>query len=146
MNQAIDKVVDIWYIANNMEYQHLRNQVYLLNYHLVWCSKRRRPVLVGKIAERLREVFNEVAQKKQVEILALEINPDYLHLFISCPPQIMVHKIAKAFKSRSSHILRREFLSLLKMPSLWTNNYFVSTARDVSSETIQKYIKAQSTL
>jgi len=146
MNQAIEIDVDIWYAINNMEYRHSRNQVYLLNYHLVWCPKRRRSVLVGKIAERLKEVINEVAQEKQVKILALQIKADHLHLFVSCSPQMVVHKMVKAFKGRSSSILRREFPSLLRLPSLWTNSYFVSTAGNVSGETIRKYIEAQSKL
>lgn len=146
MNQALDKGVDVCYAINNMEYEHSRNQVYLMNYHLVWCPKRRRPVLTGKVAQRLKEIFTQVAEEKRVKILALEVRPDHLHLFVSCYPQMVVHKLVKAFKGRSSNILRKEFPSLLKLPSLWTNSYFVSTAGNVSSETIRKYLKAQSTI
>ena len=144
MNQALDSGVAIWYAINNMEYKHSRNQVYLMNYHLVWCPKRRRPVLVGNIKNRLSQILAEVAAEKRAEILAVEIMPDHLHLFVSCYPQMVIHKLVKAFKGRSSNLLRREFPSLLRLPSLWTNSYFVSTAGNVSSETIQKYIKAQS--
>ena len=128
-----------------MEYEHSRNQVYLLNYHLVWCPKRRRPVLTSAVAQRLKQIFAQVAEEKRVKILALEVQPDHLHLFVSCYPQIVVHKLVKAFKGRSSNILRKEFPSLLRLPSLWTNSYFASTAGNVSSETIRKYIEAQST-
>ena len=145
MNQALDIYVDIWY-AINMQYEHSRNQVYLMNFHLVWCPKRRRKVLVGEVSQRLREIINQVAAEKKVKILALEIQPDHLHLFVSCSPQMVVHNLVKAFKGRSSNILRKEFPSLLKLPSLWTNSYFVSTAGNVSSETIRKYIEAQSTI
>lgn len=146
MNQVIDKGVDIGYAINKMEYEHSRNQVYLLNYHLVWCPKRRRPVLTSKVTRRLKEIFAQVAEEKRVKILALEVQPDHLHLFVSCYPQMMVHKLVKAFKGRSSNILRKEFPSLIRLPSLWTNSYFVSTAGNVSSETIRKYIEAQSTI
>ena len=129
-----------------MEYQHSRNQVYLMNFHLVWCPKRRRAVLVGDIAERLKEILVQVSTEKQAKILALEIKGDHLHLFVSCHPQVVIHKLVKAFKGRSSNILRREFPSLLRLPSLWTNSYFVSTAGNVSSGTIRKYIEAQSTI
>jgi len=101
-------------------------------------------VLVGDIKKRLAQILEEVAREKRVKILALEIMPDHLHLFVSCYPQILVHKLVKALKGRSSNILRREFSSLLRLPSLWTNSYFVSTAGNVSSETIRKYIEAQS--
>jgi len=127
-----------------MEYEHSRNQVYLMNYHLIWCPKRRRKVLVSHIKDRLQAIIQDVAREKQVRILALEIQPDHLHLFVSCYPQLTVHKLVKAFKGRSSYYLRREFPQLLKMPSMWTNSYFVSTAGNVSKETIRKYIEAQS--
>jgi putative transposase len=128
-----------------MEYEHSRNQVYLLNFHFVWCPKRRRPVLIGNIAKRLRNILTDVSLEKQVKILALEIKPDHIHLFVSCYPQIVIHKLVKAFKGRSSNLLRKEFPSLLRLPSLWTNSYFVSTAGNISSDTIRKYIEAQHT-
>jgi putative transposase len=127
-----------------MKYRHSRNQVFLINYHLVWCPKRRKKVLIGKIAQRLKEIFNQVAKEKDIDILALEIMPDHLHLFVSCQPQMTIHKIVKAFKGRSSNILRKEFPQLLKLPSLWTNSYFVSTAGNISHKTIQEYIENQS--
>ena len=127
-----------------MKYRHSRNQVFLINYHLVWCPKRRKKVLIGKIAQRLKEIFNQVAKEKDIDILALEIMPEHLHIFVSCQPQMTIHKIVKAFKGRSSNILRKEFPQLLKLPSLWTNSYFVSTAGNISHKTIQKYIENQS--
>jgi len=87
-----------------------------------------------------------VAQEKQVKIPALEIAPDHLHLFVSISPQIVVHKLVKAFNGRSSNIMRKEYPSLLKLPAIWTNSYFVSTVGNVSSETIRKYIEAQATV
>jgi putative transposase len=126
-----------------MEYRHSRNQVYLINYHLVWCPKRRKPVLVGGVKRRLEQILREVAKEKGVEILSLEVQPDHLHLFISAYPQLPVQKLVKALKGRSSHHLRREFPHLLRLPSLWTNSYFVSTAGNVSNKTIQKYIETQ---
>ena len=129
-----------------MGYEHSRNRVYLMNLHFVWCPKRRKKVLVGNVAKRLREILEQVAKEKQVKMLALEIQPDHLHLFVSISPQMVTHKLVKAFKGRSSNILRKEFPSLLKLPALWTNSYFVSTAGNVSSETIKKYIEAQATV
>ena len=127
-----------------MEYKYSRNQVYLINYHVIWCPKRRKPILVGSVKNILENIIQEVAKEKGVEILALEIQPDHLHLFISAYPTIAIHKLVKAFKGRSSHYLRSEFSHLLKIPSLWTHSYFVSTAGNISNQTIQKYIEAQS--
>jgi len=127
-----------------MSYQHTRGQVYLINYHLMWCPKRRRSILVGRIKHRLEQVIHETAKEMRVEVLDLAVNPDHLNLFVSAYPQLPVHKIVKRFKGRSSHTLRKEFPELLKMPSLWTHSYFVSTAGHVSMKTIQEYIQRQS--
>lgn len=126
-----------------MEYQKSKHQVYLINYHLIWCPKRRKRILANKIKDRLKDIIYQVAKEKQVEILALEIMPDHLHLFISVQPQLVIHKLIKMFKGRSSNILRKEFPELLRLPSLWTKSYFISTAGNVSNATIQKYIEAQ---
>ena len=128
-----------------MQYKHSRNKVFLINYHLIWCPKRRKKVLVGDIKIRIEQIINEVAKEKNIEILALEIMPDHLHLFVSSHPNILIHNLIKAFKGRSSNLLRKEYPELLKLPSLWTHSYFVSTAGNVSSDTIKKYIQEQNT-
>ena len=125
------------------DYQHSRNKVYLIQYHLVWCPKRRKPVLVGKIKERLEQIIYEVAEELGIKVLELTVNPDHLHLFISAYPTIPVHKIVRRIKGRSSRILRQEFPELLKLPSLWTHSYFVATIGNVSKEAVEKYIEAQ---
>lgn len=127
-----------------MEYKSNQRQIYLLNYHVVWCPKRRKPVLVGDIKTRLEAILRQVSVEKNLEILAIEIMPDHIHLFISAYPQLAVHRIVKLLKGRSSNILRKEYPELLKLPSLWTRSYFISTAGNVSSETIKKYIESQS--
>lgn len=128
-----------------MQYKHSRNKVFLINYHLIWCPKRRKKVLVGDIKTRLEQIITEVAKEKNIEILALEVMPDHLHLFVSSHPNILIHNLIKAFKGRSSNLLRKEYPELLKLPSLWTHSYFVSTAGNVSSDTIKKYIQEQNT-
>jgi len=126
-----------------MEYRRTRHAVYLCNYHFVWIPKRRKPVLVGKIKERLKQIIEEVCNENDWEILALEIMPDHVHLFLSAPPYFSPHTILRKIKGRSARILRQGFPELLKLPSMWTRSYFVSTAGNVSSETIKKYIEGQ---
>lgn len=114
---------------------------FLVNYHFVFIPKRRRKVLTGAIATRTRQIFAELAIEKGWDILALEVAPDHIHLFISVKPTDTPHLIIKAFKGRSSRYLRQEFPELLKLPSLWTSSYFVSTAGNISSESVRKYIE-----
>ena len=109
--------------------------------HLVWIPKRRKKVLVGSIAKRLRQIFYDLAKEKDWDIIALEVAPDHIHLFVEHQPDVAINQVIKAFKGRSSCYLRREFPELNKLPSLWTNSYFYSTAGQVSAEVIEKYIK-----
>lgn len=127
------------------EYQHKRTSVSLVNYHLVWSPKRRRKILVDKLKVRLGQIIQEVCAENNCQILALEIMPDHLHLFVNCPPDFAPNQIVRRIKGRSSRILRQEFPFLLRMPSLWTRSYFASTAGNVSSRTIQRYIAEQKT-
>jgi putative transposase len=99
---------------------------------------------VDKVKDRLMQIIKDKAKQIGVEIVAFEIMPDHIHLFVSAYPTIAVHKIIKTFKGSSSNILRKEFPHLLKLPSLWTNSYFISTADNISNETIRKYIEVQS--
>ena len=125
------------------DYKTHNHVKFLVNYHFVWIPKRRKKVLTGNIATRCRQIFMDVAIEKSWDILALEVAPDHIHLFISVKPTDTPHLVIKAFKGRSSYLLRKEFPELLKLPSLWTSSYFVSTAGNVSSETIKHYVESQ---
>lgn len=125
------------------QYRRISHTVSLVNYHLVWIPKRRKRVLVGDVEKRLRQIIWEVCQEKDWVVIDLEIMSDHVHLLVNVPPNVAAHEVVKALKGRSSRYLRQEFPHLLKLPSLWTHSYFVSTEGNVSSETIRKYIEEQ---
>ena len=129
----------------NQDYRHTTTSVSLINYHLIFCPKRRRKVLVNAVKVRLDSILREVLTELDCTVLALEIIPDHLHLFVSAPPTLAPHQIVRRIKGRSSRLLRQEFPHLLRLPSLWTRSYFASTAGNVSSQTIQRYIAEQRT-
>jgi len=126
-----------------MDYQHAKTKVFLVNYHIIFCPKRRKKVLVGELRERLIALFDQVACEHEWRILVIEVMPDHVHLFVSVDPDISPNSVVRVFKGRSSRILREEFPALLALPSLWTRSYFISTAGNVSSAAIQKYIENQ---
>jgi putative transposase len=126
-------------------YRRKETCVSLIHYHLIFCPKRRRRILVGSLRERLEAIIRETAPEVGSEVLALEIMPDHVHLFVSAEPGWAPNQIVARFKGRSSYFLRSEFPELKKMPSLWTRGYFCSTAGNVSSETIAHYIAEQTT-
>lgn len=128
----------------NDKYIHKEGIVYLNQYHIIFCPKYRRKVLTGDIEKDLRQIFDEVAKEKDVEIKALEIMPDHVHMFISFDPRQPLHKLIKLFKGKSSKILRDKYPKLKsRIPSLWTRSYFCCTIGNISEETVQKYIENQ---
>ena len=127
-----------------MKYKSNNNIVYSCKYHVVFCPKYRRSVLVEGVDVRLKELITEVCGLVNVEILEMEVMPDHVHLLLEVDPQYGIHKVIKQIKGRSSKILRDEFPWLKsRLPSLWTNSYFVSTAGGAPLSVIKQYIENQ---
>lgn len=127
-----------------MEYKSNNNIVYSCKYHVIWCPKYRRKVLVRGVDERLKELINQVCLEHHAEIIELEIMPDHVHLLVEVDPQYGIHKLIKQVKGVTSRILRQEFSQLKqRLPSLWTNSYFVSTVGGVPLKMIKQYIENQ---
>lgn len=129
-----------------MEYKSNNNVVYSCKYHVVWCPKYRRKVLVNHVADRLKELIQQECDSLDIELIALEIMPDHVHLLIEVDPQFGVHKAVKQIKGKTSFVLRNEFKHLTtKFPTLWTNSYFVSTVGGAPLEAIKQYVDNQQT-
>ena len=120
------------------------NVVYSCRYHVVWCPKYRRKVLVDGVDERLKEIAQAVAEEMSFEIIEMEVMPDHVHMLVEADPQLGIHKAVKRVKGRSSHDLREEFPWLRsRLPSLWTNSYFVSTVGGAPLAIMRQYIESQ---
>lgn len=127
-----------------MEYKSSRNVVYSCKYHVVWCPKYRRKVLVGDISARLHSLIVETANEVNADVIEQEVMPDHVHLLIEVNPQFGIHKAVKYIKGRTSFLLRQEFPSLKsRLPCLWTNSYFVSTVGGAPLEAVKQYIENQ---
>ena len=127
-----------------MEYRANNNVVYSCKYHVVWCPKYRRKVLVGGVDERLKEVAREVADEMGFQIIEMEVMPDHVHMLVEVDPQLGIHRAVKRVKGRSSRVLREEFPQLKsRLPTLWTNSYFVSTVGGAALAAVKKYIEDQ---
>ncbi|WNX33657.1 IS200/IS605 family transposase [Brevibacillus laterosporus] len=120
------------------------NIVFDCKYHVVFCPKYRKKVLIEPVDVRLKELFLEKAQELRTEVVEMEIMPDHVHLLITCDPQFGIHRIVKHLKGYTSRVLRMEFRHLKsRLPSLWTNSYFVATGGTVQLDVIKKYIESQ---
>lgn len=120
------------------------NVVYRCHYHVVWCPKYRRKVIDGKVDERLKEIIREVCAERNAPIEAIETMPDHVHLLVVVDPQYGIHRLVKQIKGRSSRLLRQEFPHLTsRMPTLWTNSYFVATTGGATLEVVKRYVENQ---
>ncbi|MGW4667888.1 IS200/IS605 family transposase [Streptosporangium sandarakinum] len=117
---------------------------YDLGYHVVWCPKYRRPVLGGRVKDRLEESICAKPAAHGWGTGALEVMPGHVHLFVKPHPKSAPSYVADRFKGFTSHHLRGEFPHLRsRLPTLWSRSYFVATAGAVSAETVRYHIETQ---
>lgn len=120
------------------------NVTFQCAFHVVWCPKYRRRVIGGRMEQRLQAIVGEVVAEKGAWLVELETMPDYVHLLVEVDPQYGIHKLVKAIKGRSSRVLRDEFPWLRsKLPTLWTNAYFVATVGGAPRDVIRDYVENQ---
>ena len=125
-------------------YKSNHNVVYSSKYNVIWRPKYRRKVLVGDIAKRLEELMRKTALKYRADLIALEIMPDHVPMLCEVDPPFGIHRFVKNSKGVTSHHLRKQFVSIRRrLPSLWTNSYFVSTVGGAPLEVIQQYVENQ---
>lgn len=137
--------INCYNISMSQTYRRTQTTVSLINYHFVFCPRYRRKVLVGAVEERLKILLSEICEELDIQILAVECDKDHCHLFVNALPTISPSDIMAKLKGVTSRRLRQEFSHLKHLPSLWTRSYFVSTAGNVSSETIRRYVEEQKT-
>jgi putative transposase len=129
-----------------MNYKSNRNIVYSCKYHIVFCPKYRRKILVGDVDKRLKQIILNLAAEMNVEIIEMETDINHIHILADIDPQFGVNSFVKRIKGASSRALRSEFPFLKSsLPTLWTNSYFVSTVGGVNLEIVKAYIENQQT-
>jgi len=127
-----------------MDYRSNHNVVFSCKYHVVWCPKYRRNVLVGDVEIRLKQILIDVVAAHKCQLTLMEIMPDHVRMLVDADPQFGIHRLVKAMKGWSSRLLRQEFQSLrTRLPTLWTNSYFVATVGGAPLEIIKQYVANQ---
>jgi len=125
---------------------HTRGCVYLTAYHIVWRPVYRRDVLQEPVKTTLENLLHTIAHQNHMDVLAVDVQPDHVHLFVSMPPTMSIAQSVKLFKGISARQLRLMYPQLRKRTRsdrLWAPSYYVGTAGHVSADTIKKYIEAQ---
>jgi putative transposase len=128
-----------------MEYQHSAHATYRLEYHLVWITKYRKPVLHGEVAKRARALIRQTCATLDVEILSGHMAVDHVHLLVSIPPQWSISQVMQRLKGRSSRKLLQEFGELRRQywgQHLWARGYFAASVGAVLEEVVKRYIES----
>lgn len=146
MRYTVDRCISFCYasVMVNERWTTSNKAVYNIGYHLIWCPKYRRKVLVGAVELRLKELLQEKAKELGLIIDTMEVMPDHVHLFVTSTPVLSPHYIVQQLKGFSSFQLRSEFPKLKsRLPTLWTRSYYCESVGHISAETIKRYIEEQ---
>ena len=114
---------------------------YDLKVHLIWVPKYRKRVLLGKVAERTRDLLRQICMDHEVDIISGKVSSDHVHIFVSCRPQMAISKLVQYLKGTSSRILLQEFAHLRKQ--FWGRGYMAVSSGNITDELIAKYIDDQ---
>jgi putative transposase len=118
--------------------------VYRCTFHVVWCPKYRRKVLTGLVDHRLKDIIRDIRAERAASIQAIETMPDHVYLLVTCDPQFGIHRLIKQVNGRTSRISRQEFPHLKpRLPTPWTNSYFVATTDGPTPDIVKRYIENQ---
>ena len=130
----------------NSDYRTTATTVYCCRYHVMFCPKYRRKVLINGIDERFKEIVLSMQEEQNFKVMEMEVMPDHVHLLLDVDPTIGINVIVSRIKGKTAHILTREFPEIRRrIPTLWTRSKFIATVGSVSLETVKEYIKSQKT-
>ena len=118
--------------------------VYSCQYHVLFCSKWRRKVLAGQVAEHLRTLIEEKQEEFGYRLLGIDVTLDHVHLLLEIPPDESVGSVVKRIKGHTSHVLRGTYPELRsRIPTLWTRVSFISSMGNVALNDIEVFLDEQ---
>ena len=141
----MDKTV---YLSLPKYVAHGRGYVCSLQYHIVWVTKYRKPVLIGEIKSNVKQYLLETLKSINMTPIAIEIMPDHVHLLVDCKPQLRISDAVKILKGNTARWLflkHPEIKTQLWGGHLWNPSYFVATVSDRTLEQVETYINNQKT-
>lgn len=130
------------------EVAHGRGYVYSLQYHIVWTTKYKKSVFLGAIESDVKKYLLETLKSLDMDVIAIEVMPDHIHLLVNCKPQLRLSDAVKILKGNTARWLflnRPEIKKQLWDGHLWNPSYFVATVSDRSLKQATDYINSQKT-
>ena len=126
------------------DYRSNETTVFCCRFHVIFCPKYRRKVLIHGIDERFKEIVLSMQEEQNFKVLEMEVMPDHVHLLLDVDPTIGVNTLVGRIKGKTAHILCREYPEIRRrIPTLWTRSKFIATVGSVSLDVVKKYIEDQ---
>jgi len=123
------------------------HSVFDCRYHLIWTVKYRKRALLHE-QERIecKKLLRRAAKEYGMEIEAVEVDVDHVHMYIQIPPQKSVGRGVGILKSLSARAMFKRFPYLkrkLWAGELWSDGYFARTVGEgVTGEMVKRYIES----
>ena len=131
----------------NDKYYSSEHLVYRCSYHIVFCPKYRKKILIGKVSDRLKEMCVEISKAYNFIIEDMETDKDHIHMIITCNPRFGIAKCVSLIKQITAYRLFEEFPYIKKTKlwggKFWSRSTFIATAGSVSLKVVKKYIENQ---
>lgn len=127
---------------------YTQRYVYNFHFHLIWSTKYRNQTFnTPALAQEMKDLLLQTAEKNNIVIEKLEVMPDHVHLLLSFPPSKAPTSAIKALKGRSAQLFLANHPEVRKSQywggHLWSPSYYMSTLGNMSKETVEKYIENQ---
>jgi putative transposase len=111
-------------------------------YHIVLVPKGRYPIFQWEIIKKIAEkAFEWICVRHNIDLFSMEVMPDHVHLFVSCPPDYSVRRLFRIIKGGSSYYIRKEYPSLKKYKHLWNRGTMYRSIGSATAESVKLYIE-----
>jgi len=126
------------------ELHRARTLIFSCKYHVVFCPKYRRKLLVPPVDGRIKEMILEKQDPYHYIVVEMEVMPDHVHLLLDVDPRIGIERVVRKIKGYTAYTLRQEYSWMKhRMPSLWTRSRLIATVGSVSLQIVKQTIEEQ---
>lgn len=122
------------------------HSVFLLHYHLILVVKYRRHVIDSVVSDRLKTIFEKIAQAYNITIIEWNHDTDHIHVLLKAHPNSALSTFINAYKSASSRLIKKECPDLrqqLWQENFWSRSFCLITTGGVTVDVIRHYIEKQ---
>lgn len=132
-----------------MDYISQNHSKHLLMVHLIFSIKYRKKLLI-KYGREIKDIFYNISEEKDLNIIEMEVDKDHIHILVQYPPIKSILEVVRLFKQMSTYRIWRQNNNHIylkkqfwKEKTFWGDGYFACSIGQVSKETIKKYIQNQ---